>query len=238
MKIHGCFDYITDKRNCNNRKEIVRYFKILEKEIIDILEYIELDSKNMFTYSLKIYKVFLSICTEIENNFKGIMYANNYNGGKNLNMHYDYFKLEKILKLSEYKVNVDLNDKKLEFEPFIFWKGKNSYRPLDWYQDYNFVKHNRSKNISKANLGNLMKSFCALYIILYCQFYEYANQVLENNLRVFMIDDNEDGGLILQSSSNIINIIKKPEWLENEKYDFDWEKIKIINEPYDFCNFN
>ena len=47
----------------------------------------------MEVYSLKIYKAFLSICTEIENNFKGILYYNGYDIGKKLNMKNDYFKI-------------------------------------------------------------------------------------------------------------------------------------------------
>lgn len=200
---------------------------------MDILEYIELDTINMKTYSLKIYKLFLSICTEIENNLKGILYANNYKVGKKLNMKDDYFKLGKILKLSEYEVNIDLSNEKKIIKPFINWKGKENYIPLEWYKAYNKLKHNRSKNIREANLNNLIQAFCALYIILYSQFFKYSQVVSENYLIALMSEDCE---LVIPTESDIITITKEPIWKEEEKYNFDWESVKKFKSPYNFLN--
>ena len=221
------YDYILDVRNCKNRRELIKYFYILEKEVIDILEYIELSEKNMEVYSLKIYKAFLSICTEIENNFKGILYYNGYDIGKNLNMKNDYFKLDKVLKLSDYKVKILLNDYESVIQPFKEWKNQSDYKTIQWYKDYNDLKHNRSDNFEKAKLKNLIKSICALYIILYSQFYEYSKVINESTVIM-----TEDGQMLVQDLIDIIDIVEKPIWLEEEKYDFDWSKIKNSDKPY------
>lgn len=228
------YDYISDKRNCKNRKEIIRYCSILQKEVIDILEYIELSDKNMEVYSLKIYKVFLSICTEIENNFKGILYANDYKVGQQLNMKYDYFKLEKVMKLSQYKVKILLNDYEKVIQPFKEWENQSEYNSIEWYKDYNDLKHNRSDNFEKAKLVNLIKAVCALNIILYAQFYEYSKAIDGKNSLSFFTDDGE---MLIQDSIGIMNIEEKPTWLEEEKYDFDWNKLKELNEPYVYMDF-
>ena len=223
------YGYISDKRNCKNRKENIRYFNILQKEFMDILEYIELSDKNMETYSLKIYKVFLSVCTEIENNLKGILYSNNYKVGQLLNMKNDYFKLENILKLSKYKVKITITDYEKLVQPFKEWEDHEEYTPIEWYKDYNNLKHNRSDNIEKANLLNLTKAICALYILLYAQFYEYSKTIDSSNALSFFTDDGE---LLIEDGVSIIHIEEKPTWLEEEKYDFDWEKLKTEENPY------
>ena len=42
----------------------------------------------------------------------------------------------------------------------------------------------------------------------------------------------DDGEMFIQDSMGIINIEEKPVWLEEEKYNFDWNKIKNLDEPY------
>ena len=42
----------------------------------------------------------------------------------------------------------------------------------------------------------------------------------------------DDGQMFVQDLIGIIDIVEKPIWLEEEKYDFDWSKIKNSDKPY------
>lgn len=155
----------TEELVAQNRP-LIRAYKILEKDLIELLDYIEPCDDNLTTYSHRIYELFLRACTEFETNSKAILKANGYNKSKyKIN---DYFKLNKAMKLSDYiiKVNIWEGEPKL-LKPFSNWKTDHS---LEWYQAYNKVKHNRSKNFKYANLENLFLAVASVQIILYSQF--------------------------------------------------------------------
>ena len=57
--------------------------------------------------------------------------------------------------------------KLLPYGEWIRWNPQDS-KPknlLIWWDDYNFVKHNRQENITKASMGNVVKALSALYLI-------------------------------------------------------------------------
>ena len=68
--------YIQSPYYCDTRLDLIRYYKILEKDFLNIVNYIEPSDNNLQTFSVENAKLLISICVEVENNLKGILLAN------------------------------------------------------------------------------------------------------------------------------------------------------------------
>ena len=214
-------EYVLDDRYCGIRGELIRYYNILQSDVLNIFNYIELDKNNLSTFSLKNYQILTNICIEVENNLKGIIKANIYSKKHHLTMN-DYKKLEKYLKLSEYEVEI----KGIRLRPFCDF---NSKEPI-WYSAYNDIKHNRTSEIKKATLENVINALAGLYVLIYAQFGIYSVCASDRELMVAEIDHG------VSNSENVISVftIKKlPLWSEKEKYDFDWKISKDEADPFE-----
>lgn len=207
------YAYLYSEKYCDNREELIRYFQILQNEVEEIFKYIEPNQDNFKVYSLKIYQILVDVCIEIENNMKQILIANGYSKDK-MNMREDYFLLKDLMHLDEYTVKLLIKNNKYELQPFKEWNS-NEYTPLTWYQSYNKVKHSRSINYEDANLENLLNSIAGLYILLYAQFYEFANCISFDNCTMLFLDD---GNMYLTKKNSIFLISQKPNWKNEEKY--------------------
>lgn len=53
----------------------------------------------------------------------------------------------------------------LEVHPFACW-AHGQYAPLDWWQAYNKLKHNRWENVREATLRNAVDATAALFVAL------------------------------------------------------------------------
>ena len=161
--------YIEDNRYSSNIIEQKRMINLLEKELIDLFEYIEPSKDNLQVYSLKLYQLFVKISIEFENMCKIILKDNIYNKNNNLTI-LDYKKLNKIMQLDKYICTIDLIDN-IKFKPFEDWKKDDN---LKWYQDYNKLKHNRTVEFPKASLYNVLISFSALRVLLFAQYGNFS----------------------------------------------------------------
>ncbi|AFY57118.1 hypothetical protein Riv7116_4702 [Rivularia sp. PCC 7116] len=133
--------YILDSRYCKERSSLCRAYKILQKDLETLFEYIEPCDSNKATYSHRTFELVLRICTEFEANCKGILIANGYKKSpKQLNI-CDYYKINYAAKLSDYEVLLRTwHPNPLKLQPFNEWQG-GTYQPLSWYQSYNEAKH-------------------------------------------------------------------------------------------------
>jgi hypothetical protein len=218
------YNFVYDEGFCSERNDLVDYFGMLAKQMNDINEYVELCPQNKSSFSLRIYQLYVSVCTEIENNFRGIFNANAYSKSvKELSMH-DYYKLNKTLKLSEYIVKLKKTSE--TFQPFSDWSCL-SYKPLLWYVQYNAVKHNRLENYPNANVGNLLNAMSALFILLFAQFSLGAY----NGLQYWTGKSSPyDNGFDFNDLP--FKITQYPEFSENDKYDFDWNTLKLTDDRF------
>ena len=225
------YDYLNDKRNCDYKPELIRYYRILENEVKMIMEYVDPSIDNMKTYSLRIYQILTSICIEIENNFKGILSANCIDKKENM---CDYYQVNKFLKLDQYEVEIIGTKDELYLKPFENWHDE--YKPLNWYQSYNGVKHYRTNNLKDANLKNLLEAISALSILLYAQFGMYNDCISESNVTMYEVfsDDGSSELIVQKSLESMVQIKKKPYWKNEEKYDFDWENIKSEEDVFEY----
>jgi hypothetical protein len=162
--------YIEDPKYAQQPKAYIRGLETIQKDLLNIFDFIEPTEKNLKCYSFRIHELFLRSCIEIEANFKAILTENNYKTDLDkLNIN-DYKKLAKTHNLPNYKVKIPYSHDKWSIRtPFANWPdGK-----LNWYRDYNSVKHSRVDQFKKSNLENLLDAVCGLLIILSAQFFLY-----------------------------------------------------------------
>ncbi|MFC4163890.1 hypothetical protein ACFOWU_09505 [Epilithonimonas zeae] len=231
------FNYHTehyfDNRYCAEKHSLLHSFYIIINDFKKLFDYIEFHDANKDIFSHRIYELYLRTCTEFENNCKGILKANNYNTTRSLTIQ-DYFKLNKAMKLDEYQVKISIwSPQPLITEPFKDWQNANEFTPLGWYRDYNQVKHNRSEYFHLASLKNLTKSITGLFSLLAAQFHSNAFHQFQRN----MFGSNDDDGFFIVQES-LFGIKFPHSWVQSDFYDFEWEELKNIDEPFRRYNFN
>ena len=146
-------------------------FLFLEKKLLELSNYVDIDEKNFKTFSLEIMSLYLSTCSEIEAIYKEITdkKGKSYNFKEFrqdfLSLKNNQFLLEKIsLKYSSIELTplIDINQKKENQDDFI---------GIKWWQDHNSIKHDRDINFHYATLENFISSLSALYLLnLYLNF--------------------------------------------------------------------
>lgn len=219
----GKSDYIIHNKYAQSPEQYVRAFLLLQKDLINLFEYIEPADKNLNTYSYRIHELILRSCIEFEANCKAILLENDYTKKDNLNI-FDYKKINITHRLSSYKVQLPIWSGKTNIrKPFEEWVTGGS---LSWYQTYNKIKHNRNIEFEQATFDTLINAISGLFVILSAQFYTYD-----------FIPGNSY--LLIESSNAGIGdyfIIEFPkDWKEEEKYDFsneDWQKMKFETDPF------
>ena len=148
------------------------YFLSIEKEIINISEYIEIHSENFKTFSVSLTKTYLSICSEIDVILKLLCQNSN---AERWRVVQDAFPEKEYPDIKVYKefinqqypnfksiqINIPLYD--IPITPWSnFAKGFNP----EWWDKYNKVKHLRNEFYKNANLKNVLHSAAGLLVSL------------------------------------------------------------------------
>lgn len=223
--------YMLSNDYASGRSVLIRAYTLIERDLIELFDYIEPCDANLSAYSHRTYELLLRASTEFETNCKGILHANGYArpGGGNLDI-MDYYKIEKASRLSEYQVILNTwHPSRKIFEPFKEWATGHTLR---WYRSYNTVKHNRSTHFPEASLENVMASITALFAILFSQFYIFALNRY-HDIGTYTMDD--DGSIY--DDSSLFSIIMPSSWSSNEQYDLDWDVVKATPNPIDKFSF-
>ncbi len=166
---------------------------------------------NFETYGFDIRNLIILSATEFEAQIAGILKINEIKPLKKNYTIFDFFKSDEILRLSEYEVKFSRFPDIPTMSPFSNWKNATSFNSLDWYSNYNKIKHDREDNFHKARLIDLLNSISACYILLLAQ---YGNRPIING-----------------SLSNYWKIVKLPDFDISEKLiiplrDNEWEMKK------------
>lgn len=146
-------------------------YKRLEKEVLELSEYIHISDDQLDVYSLKIGDLLVRTAIEAETLVKLLYHENGGTkpNGKDLYFDTDCFKLlEDKWTLSKKTIVVTA--------PSFFLTGNRMLRPLHkaykrgtssskWQIAYQAVKHDRVNNQKSGNIGNLLLALGALYIL-------------------------------------------------------------------------
>jgi hypothetical protein len=169
--VNGFSAYVKDPKYAQGVENDIRSFLIIQKDFIEILEYIEPADANNDAYSLQLRNLLIRICTEVEANLKAILIANSYSregvDADSWSMT-DYCKVNKSHFLSDYKIYLPHWDGEKGRQPFKSWGESNK---LTWYQAYNNSKHDRGSMLMEANLKNVVDAMTGLVALLSAQFY-------------------------------------------------------------------
>jgi len=151
--------YLLSSDFATNRTTAIRAYHAIEKDLYQVFDFIEPDDRNLTTFSIRLYEIFLRASTEFESNCKLILSENGYTRNRDFKMT-DYRKIKDTTRLLEYKIQLTVwANEPLLPEPFSRWLNCDS---LNWYKEYNKVKHNRSSEFYCANLKNTIDAVAAL----------------------------------------------------------------------------
>jgi len=237
--------YIDDDRFAKAPQQYVRAFMVIQKDLLELFDYVEPADKNLCCYSYRTHELLMRSCVEVEANFKAILSENGYirpgdldtrdvNGysqpGKNWNRK-DYKKLNVTHRLSSYQVKFPVwhGDQAVR-TPFSSWAHEDG--GLTWYDAYNATKHDRQEQFEQANFTNLLEAIAGLVVLLASQFYnhDFSYGALE------LYDDltPQDG---LESAIGRYFRVKYPDWPNNERYAFEWQQLKNDPNPFRSLEF-
>lgn len=166
-----------------------RFYKLLEKEFVDTIEYVEVDTSNMQTFSMRYEKILIEVGAELDTTFK---MACNLTGRKTI-VDYAPIILNKYPDIIQQSVTV--LGTKVKLQPYQGWNSTQASQSLMAWKGYNLVKHDRISNYRNATLENAVNLLAALFILL---MYEY-DQLYKGGNMDCNIPEDESGIFILDS---------------------------------------
>jgi hypothetical protein len=140
-------------------------YRNLEKEIMQLANEIHFDDSQIKVYSIKIADLIFRCSAEIESISKDIYRNETKKEPKNAGECIDYFETNWLLNKKQVMIAATNFYFQKEFIP--------SFAPLDYivksesdyYSAYNAIKHDRVRNIKKANVNILIRAMAALYLL-------------------------------------------------------------------------
>lgn len=141
-----------------------------------ILSVVHPHAENFGVYGNTIRDLLFLCCTECEAQWKGILKANNYAGQPRNWNRGDYQKLATPMRLNEYVISLAKFPWLGTFRPFSAWASDNLAKPqgerdkLEWFDNYNAVKHDREQEIARGNLKSVIEAVCATWVMMISQF--------------------------------------------------------------------
>ena len=193
-------------------------YELLKHDLRTIFEFIEPNPANDIAYSHRNYELLLRACTEVESLCKQIFKANNILNAENIKRFSD---LNGPMKLSEFTVR-SYGFIYPEFKPFESFSYPNrDLRSPNWYKAYNDVKHKRHDNFAKASLKNVIEAAGGVYVLLVSMYGLGFDHILRHSYA---------GGI--KDVPTFFRTPKLPEWPEEEKYEFKWDDLKNLGQPY------
>jgi hypothetical protein len=170
-------------------------YKSLESEVIELSNKIHFDDNQCSVYSVKIIELLLRCCVEIEAISKDLYFKNGGVSPNNRDLYFDTDCLELLEKkwiLSKKIVLISSanfyfqNEDNIILKP-LYKANKRGTSTADWKKAYQAVKHNRSENLDKGNIKNLLRAMAGLFILnLYYK--DDYHELLESNTDKFSKD--------------------------------------------------
>lgn len=232
--------YIVDPEYAKTPEHYVRAFRIIQKDLMSLFEYVEPSDTNLQTYSFRIHELLIRTCIEVEANFKAILRENIFTPTKRKNMDKpenewnmnDYQKVNKTHHLDSYIVKLPIWEGEHDsVQPYAEWKDRKT---LGWYDVYNQSKHDRQNQFKLANIENLISAVAGLLVLLSSQFkcedFSPGEQSLAINTDSYYTGTVGIGGYFRIEFPN--------DWGIDEKYDFNWDILKKEKERFGKIDYN
>ena len=137
-----------------------QYYLSFEEDIDRVFRYIEPSEHNFPVYSVELTRLYLAICSEIDVLLKA--YCKLLDASSNPSRIDEYAKVVLSSNKGLCSETVKFQRFGLLITPFSDWEP--GCAPV-WWKKHNGVKHDRSVNFKDANLGNVLNSLAALYLL-------------------------------------------------------------------------
>lgn len=148
-------------------------FKNLEIEVIRLSNQVHFDDNQLSIYSVKISELLIRCSVEIESISKELFLLNGGVEPQDRDLFFDtdcINFLEDKWQLSKKKIIISSTNMFFENEENriltpLYKAKKRGASGSDWKKAYQAVKHNRSLNLSKGNIKNLLRALSALFLL-------------------------------------------------------------------------
>jgi len=226
----GNGEYIKDKRYAIDPQHFIRAYLLLQKDVMELFDYIEPSDQNLNAYSYRTHEILVRACIEVETNCKSIMLENIFAKRPQDMTMGDYKLIEKSHRMSAYEVSLPhWKGERGTFKPFWEWRAGGA---LPWYQAYNNTKHNRSELFHEATFEKMLGAVGGLVSLLAAQFQNKDFMSLSENLTV----GNSSG--LEESIGGYFQVKYPSDWPENDRYNFQWQNLRNEKEPFQKFDFN
>lgn len=228
--------YIRDPSYAKSASAYVRAFRLIQKDLERLFEYVEPRNESLSTYSFRIHELLVRACIEIEANFKAILNENLYAPARNINPNMTVYRKVNITHhLSSYELDLAVwHGPKRIIRPFETWMTGRSGNSPQWYSNYNASKHDRLDEFKKANMESLIDAVAGLLALISSQFRQEDFSPGGDVLTI--------GGLMPSgfegSISSIFSIKFPTDWTDAEKYDFDWGVLHNQSDRFARFDYN
>lgn len=148
-------------------------YQNLEKEFLSICEIIHVDDSQLEVYSMKIAELLIRTVVEIESIAKNLYFSNGGSKPDNKDLYFDTDCMALLVNLWDIDKKVVLvsspnvfvtKEENLILTP-LHKSNKRGSSSADWCKAYQAVKHNRVKELKKANIKHFQRALAALYIL-------------------------------------------------------------------------
>jgi hypothetical protein len=124
-------------------------------------------------------------------------------------------------------------------KPFEPWKSSRGLSSpgrvsLPWYQAYNASKHDRHDEFKQANLENLVTAVAGLLVLISSQFRDQDFSAGSQALGL----EGHDYHPMEASTGSLFRIKYPDDWVDAERYDFDWSVLKIQTERFEKIDYD
>ena len=136
-----------------------RMFLVLERELVEALDYVELDANNYATTSIVFSKLLLSIGAEMDNVFRE---CSGLVGRSSIEQYYNSIVNKYPAIISQ---QVQVRDTTIILKPYDGWNGSQPAQSLVFWQKYNELKHDRVLNAQNASLESVLNALAGLFAI-------------------------------------------------------------------------
>jgi hypothetical protein len=230
-KYSGYGHYVKHPQYAAEPAHYVRAFQILQKDLLELFDYVEPADKNKECYSYRIHELHTRACIEVEANCKAIVSENNYAKGRGYWDMSDYRKLDRTHHLSSFQVRLPIwRGAENPRRPFDGWKVDGG---LTWYQAYNSAKHSRHENFDQSNFRNMLDAMCGLVAILASQFV-----TIDFGPEGYVADSSPVEGYEI-AIGGYFEIKLPDDWSAHERYSFDWHQIRARDpNPFQALTFD
>jgi hypothetical protein len=218
--------YVLDPRYAKDPEHYVRAYLLLQKDLLELFDYVEPSDQNRDCYSYRIHELLLRACIEVEANCRAVLLENGYKRKRRgqLDMD-DYKKIEQSHMLSGYQIRVPTWSGAAGLRtPFSAWGAGGT---LTWYQTYNTTKHDRHAAFSQATFEHVLDAVCGCLTILSAQFQHQDFSGQSGSLGIGWPDDGMSDAI-----GGYFRVKYPQNWPISERYDFSWHILEKDPDPF------